>query len=142
MRVDARAAAYPDTVFVGTVTALDSRVDTVTRTMTVRATVPNPGGLIRSGMFVSVRLVGGARQVTVVPEEALVPEGENQYVFVATDGRVFKREVSLGQRRPGEVEILGGVSAGDLVVVEGTQKIADGVQVEIVESPARVVRQP
>ncbi len=142
MRVDARAAAYPDTIFTGTVTALDSRVDTVTRTMTVRATVPNPEGLIRSGMFVSVRLVGDARQVIVVPEESLVPEGETQYVFVVEDGRAFKRLVVLGQRRPGEVEILDGVSTGDLVVIEGTQKIAHGVRVEIVDSPARLVQQP
>jgi len=142
MRVDARAAAYPETIFTGTVTALDSRVDTVTRTMTVRATVPNPEGLMRSGMFVSVRLVGDARPVTVIPEESLVPEGEHQFVFVVEDGMAFKREVVLGQRRPSEVEILSGVSAGDLVVIEGTQKIADGVRVAIVESPTRMVRQP
>jgi membrane fusion protein (multidrug efflux system) len=142
MRVDAHAAAYPDAVFTGTVTALDSRVDTVTRTMTVRATVPNPEGLIRSGMFVSVRLVGDARRVTLIPEESLVPEGEHQYVYVVEDGRAAKREVVLGQRRPGEVEILAGVSTGDLVVIEGTQKIADGVRVDVVKSPARLVRQP
>jgi len=142
MRVDARAAAYPDAVFRGTVTALDSRVDTVTRTMTVRATVPNSEGLIRSGMFVSVRLVGEPRRVTILPEESLVPEGEHQYVFAVTDGKASKREVILGQRRPGEVEILDGVATGEQVVIEGTQKIADGVQVEIVESPARLVQQP
>jgi membrane fusion protein (multidrug efflux system) len=136
-----RAAAYPDTVFNGTLTALDSRVDPVTRSMTVRATVPNPDGRIRSGMFVSVRLVGGPRSVMIVPEESLVPEGENQYVFVLENDRVSKREVTLGQRRPGEVEILAGVEVGERVVVEGTQKIADGVQVQTVESPTHVVRQ-
>jgi len=141
MRVDARAAAYPDTVFIGAVTALDSRVDTVTRTMTIRATVPNPEGRIRSGMFVSVRLVGQARRVTVVPEESLVPEGEHQYVFVVADGKAYQREVVLGQRRPGEVEILEGIVSGDLVVVEGTQKIADGMPVTVTESPVRMVRQ-
>lgn len=141
MQVQARAAAYPDTVFNGTLTALDSRVDPVTRSMTVRATVPNPDGRIRSGMFVSVRLVGGPRSVMIVPEESLVPEGENQYVFVLENDRVSKREVTLGQRRPGEVEILAGVEVGERVVVEGTQKIADGVQVQTVESPTHVVRQ-
>lgn len=141
MRVDARAAAYPDAVFVGAVTALDSRVDTVTRTMTIRATVPNPEGLIRSGMFVSVRLVGQPRRVTVVPEESLVPEGEHQYVFIVADDKAHRREVVLGQRRPGEVEILEGIVTGDLVVVEGTQKIADGVPVRVTESPVRMVRQ-
>lgn len=142
MRVDARAAAYPGTVFNGAVTALDSRLDTVTRTMTVRATVPNPEGLIRSGMFVSVRLVGEPRQVTVVPEESLVPEGEHQYVFVVENGKAYRREVVLGQRRPGEVEILEGIVTGELVVIEGTQKIADGMPVQIVESPVRMVQQP
>lgn len=142
MRVDARAAAYPDRIFNGIVTALDSRVDTVTRTMTVRATVPNAEGLIRSGMFVSVRLVGEPRQVTVVPEESLVPEGEHQYVFVVENGKAYRREVVLGQRRPGEVEILEGIDTGDLVVIEGTQKIADGMPVQIVESPVRMVQQP
>jgi membrane fusion protein (multidrug efflux system) len=77
----------------------------------------------------------------IVPEESLVPEGENQYVFVLENDRVSKREVTLGQRRPGEVEILAGVEVGERVVVEGTQKIADDVQVQTVESPTHVVRQ-
>lgn len=142
MQVQARAAAYTDTVFTGTLSALDSRVDPVTRSMTVRATVPNPDGRLRSGMFVSVRLVGADRTINVVPEESLVPEGENQYVFVVSDGRVAKRQVELGLRRPGEAEILSGLEAGELVVVEGTQKIADGVQVDVIESPAGRVRLP
>ena len=142
MQVQARAAAYPDTVFAGTLSALDSRVDPVTRSMTVRATVPNPDGHLRSGMFVSVRLVGADRTVNLVPEESLVPEGENQYIFVVSDTRVARRQVELGLRRPGEAEILSGLEPGELVVVEGTQKIADGVQVDVVESPARQVRLP
>jgi membrane fusion protein (multidrug efflux system) len=68
--------------------------------------------------------------VLTIPEEALVPEEGRQYVFVVSEDRARKREVSIGRRKPGRVEIISGLAAGDLIVVEGTQKVRDGARVQ------------
>jgi membrane fusion protein (multidrug efflux system) len=65
----------------------------------------------------------------VAPEEAIVPEGDRQFVYVVEDGIARKQPVVLGERVPGAVVILQGAEAGDVVVTEGTQKIRDGAPV-------------
>jgi len=68
----------------------------------------------------------------VIPERALIPERSVQYVYVVGDNQVVeKRTVQIGRRRPGEVEIISGLSAGEVVIVDGTQKARDGQPVEI-----------
>ncbi len=130
--VAARSAAWPDSIFRGTVTSVDTRVDRISRTITVRALVPNPRGLLRPGMFLTVELQREDVPALMIPEQALVPEQSRQFVLVVgADGLVAKREVQLGRRRPGQVEVLGGLEAGELVVVEGTQKARPGQSVTI-----------
>jgi len=131
LAVRARSAAWPDSVFVGRVASVDTRVDPVSRTITVRARVPNPDGRLRPGMFLTVRLLREGVTALLVPEEAIVPERSQQFVLVVgDDGTVEKREVRVGRRRPGEVEIVHGLRAGERVVVEGTQKARPGGKVE------------
>lgn len=120
----------------GRIETLDSRVDPVTRAITVRALLPNADGTIRPGMFMSVRLQGTATPALVVPEAALVPERGVDSVFVVTAGKVVQRKVTVGRRQPGRVEITAGLAAGEQVVVEGTQKIRDGVPVRVVPALA------
>ena len=86
----------------------------------------NEDGALKPGMFLNVSLANDEREALVIPEEALTPEAERQYVFVVADGKVSRREVRIGGRRPGTVEILAGLTAGERVVVEGTQKVRDG----------------
>ena len=62
----------------------------------------------------------------MIPEEALVPEKSSQYVFIVRDGVASKREVTIGARQPGSVEVLAGLAAGERVIVEGTIKARDG----------------
>ena len=124
--VSAVSAAYPGKRFVGKVESIDSRIDATTRSVTVRAVVPNPDGLLKPGMFLTVELTRDQRQALVIPEEALVPEQDKQYVFVVENGKSLRREVQIGQRRPGSVEIVAGIKAGERVVVEGTVKVRDG----------------
>jgi len=69
----------------------------------------------------------------VIPEEALVPVQDRQYLFVIEEGLARQRQVRIGRRSPGKVEILQGLSAGEEVVVEGTQGLREGTQVEIVQ---------
>ncbi len=129
MKIRARSVAYPDRLFDGEVESLDSRVDPVTRMITARAVIPNGDGALKPGMFLTVRLIGGERSSLVIPEEALVPEGDRQFVFLVTEGLARRILVEVGRRRPGQVEILDGLIDGDQVIVEGTQKVVDGAAV-------------
>ncbi len=126
LAVAAKSAAYPDASFDGSVESVDSRVDPVTRTIKVRARLPNPDGQLRPGMFLTVRVSRDPLPGLVIPEQALVPERGKIYVFVLAGGRIARREVTIGRRTPGEVEITQGVTAGERVVTEGTQKVRDG----------------
>jgi membrane fusion protein, multidrug efflux system len=140
--VVALAAAFPGREFEGKVGSVDSRVDLVTRSMTVRALMPNPDNLLKPGMFLNVRLARDERDALIIPEAALVPEQSRQFVFVAAEGQAQRREVQIGTREPGRVEIVAGLQAGERVVVEGTQKIRDGVTIHELkpQSPTREAR--
>lgn len=133
LSVSARSAAWPDSVFRGLVSSVDTRVDRVSRTITVRALVPNPRGLLRPGMFLTVDLLKDDVNAIMIPEQAVVPEQSRQFVLVVgDDGLVSRREVELGRRRPGQVEVLRGLAEGELVVAEGTQKAQPGKVVRVV----------
>jgi membrane fusion protein (multidrug efflux system) len=126
LSVRATAPAFPGRAFVGKVASIDSRVDLATRSVTVRALLANEDGALRPGMFLNVSLANDEREALVIPEEALTPEAERQYVFVVADGKAERREVRIGGRRPGSVEIVTGLAVGEQVIVEGTQKVRDG----------------
>lgn len=127
----AETAAYPDRAFTGIVRAIDTRVDPVTRAVVVRAEIPNPDGLLRPGMLMTVELIKNRRRSLVLPEETLVPMGERQFVFVVKDGRAEQRWVTIGSRRLGEVEIVGGLAEGEIVVREGTNRLSPGAPVRL-----------
>lgn len=124
--VKARTNAWPEREFSGRVASVDSRIDQSTRSVTVRAEVPNSEGLLKPGMFLNVTLLKDERNALVVPEEALVPEQDKQFVFLVEDGRATRREVQIGARRPGIVEIVAGLQRGDRVIIEGAAKVRDG----------------
>ena len=132
LSISARSAAYPGRTFDGRIASVDSRVDPTTRSVIVRALVPNPDGLLKPGMFLTVRISRGAADALVLPEEALVPEQGDVFVFVVADGKAEKRLVHTGQRRVGSVQIVQGLADGEMVVTEGTQKLRDGVAVKVV----------
>jgi len=133
LSIRAGAPAYPGRIFAGKVSSIDSRVDIATRSVTVRALLANEDGALKPGMFLNVSLANDEREALVIPEEALTPEAERQFVFVVADGKASRREVRIGARRPGSVEIIAGLTAGERVVVEGTQKIRDGASVQATE---------
>jgi membrane fusion protein (multidrug efflux system) len=128
--VKASATGLPDRTFEGVVTNMDSRIDPVTRSVIVRAELPNAEGLLRQGMFMTVSLHGEVAPTLLVPEEALVPERGHAYVFVVKDNRIQRREVTTGKRRPGFVEIVSGITEHERVVVDGTQNVRDGSEVQ------------
>jgi membrane fusion protein (multidrug efflux system) len=136
LTLEATSVAFPGQTFTGRVDSVDSRVDPNTRSVTVRALVPNPAGLLKPGMFMNVHLSRGEAGVLVVPEESLVPEQGDVFVYVVGDGTVEKRKIIIGQRRVGTVQVTQGLQAGELIVTEGTQKLRDGASVTVVQSGA------
>jgi membrane fusion protein, multidrug efflux system len=127
--VSAVTTAYPGRAFEGKVLSSDSRVDPATRSVVVRASLANREGALKPGMFLTVKLSQDRRTALMIREEALVPEQARQFVYVIQGQTVAKREVTLGRREPGLVEITNGLVAGDRVVVEGTLKLRDGAPV-------------
>ncbi|MEO8224771.1 MAG: efflux RND transporter periplasmic adaptor subunit, partial [Gammaproteobacteria bacterium] len=131
MTIVADSTVYPDRRFKGVVASIDSRVDAVTRAVTVVATVPNGDSLLKPGMFLTVGLEKKRDNVLLIPEEALVPRDGRQFVFIVKDGKAVEREVTLGGRTPGLAEIRSGLDAGVLVVTEGTQRLRTGAPVQV-----------
>jgi membrane fusion protein (multidrug efflux system) len=134
MAIEARSVVFPDRVFIGAVDSVDTRLDPVSRSIQVRAILPNDDTVLRPGMFMTVDLQKDRGEVLVVPEQSIVPEGLQQYVFVVRDSVVEKRTVLLGRRIPGFVVIEDGVAAGEQVITEGTNKVRDGSRVEVLEA--------
>jgi len=83
-------------------------------------------------MFARVKLLTkDERDALVLPEQALVPQGEEQYVFRVVDGKAARTKVELGQRREGKVEVVKGIAAGDTIVTAGQLKLRDGTPVTL-----------
>jgi membrane fusion protein (multidrug efflux system) len=101
----------------------------------VRAVVPNRDAALKPGMFLTVSVSPDNRASLVIPEESLVPEQARQFVYVLEGDKVAKREVTLGRREPGFVEITHGLVADDRVVVEGTLKLSDGATIRELGAP-------
>ena len=125
--------AYADRVFPGSVYAIEPGVDDQTRTILLRARVANPELRLRPGMFARVQAQLGVREKAIwIPEAAIVPKGQDSYVFRVAEGKADLVRVQTGARKVGEVEIVKGLGAGDLVVTEGTQKIGPGSAVTLI----------
>lgn len=131
MTINATSTVYPGKPFAGTVASVDSRVDPVTRAIKVIATIPNADRRLKPGMFLTAGLERARRDVLLVPEEALTPRQGRQFVFLVQDGRAVEREVEVGARSPGLAEVRSGLDAGDMVVTEGTQRLRDGMPVQV-----------
>lgn len=132
--ITARSAAWPGRDFQGEVASVGSRVDPVTRAVTVRAHLDNPDSALMPGMLMTVMLFTAPRQALVVPELSVTQIGASSFVFrIGEDDTVQQVAVQLGARRRGEVEIRDGLEAGQRVVVDGTLKVRNGSRVAIID---------
>ena len=126
-QVEFRVAAFPDRVFSGTVDFVDPVVRLPGRTISVKAVAANPDRALQSGMFIEARLATAVRpDAIVIPEDAVLPLQNQVFVWVITDGQATRREVKLGVRTPGFVEIQSGIAAGEQVVVGGLERLFEG----------------
>ncbi|WP_377810886.1 efflux RND transporter periplasmic adaptor subunit [Azospirillum sp. A29] len=124
--------AFGGRSFDGTVYAIDPLVDVNGRALAIRARVPNPDGSLRPGLFARVSLtLTTVPDAVLIPEQAIVAFGKDQFVFKVVDGKVVQTRVVLGERRNAEVEIAKGLAPGDMVVTAGQLKIRDGVPVTV-----------
>ena len=126
--------AFPNQTFQGKVLAINPLVDTNGRAIVIRAVIKNTEARLRPGMFARVRLLfSDERDSVAVPEQSLIPVGDEQYLFKVVDGRAQRFKVEIGQRRGGQVEVLQGLAAGDVVVTAGQLKLRDGALVKIAD---------
>lgn len=134
VEVEARASGFKE-AFKGQVTAIDSQVDNVTRAVTVRAMIPNPDGALKPGLLMSVELLKNSRDSVGIPENAIVPEGRKAFVFVLDETKnppvLEKREIIIGTRREGDLEVLENLVPGEKVVVQGTMMARSGAPVKV-----------
>jgi len=136
--VTARSAAYGARRFEGRVAIMDTRIDPGTRTIRLISDFDNPDEALRPGLFLTVELTLESRpNALIIPEEALDPLGERNFVYVIREGRARRIQVQLGLRTSGEVEIREGLARDDQVVVRGLQRLRDNAPVRITETMTR-----
>ncbi len=134
--ISATSAAFPGQTFAGAIDAVDSRINPQSRSFRARAVIPNPEGTLPSGMFMSLELTLSQTDHLVVPEEAILFQAAETYVFAVRDGTARRVTVNTGQRRDGLVAILDGLEEGDRVVVKGLHRVRDGSAIKEVGASA------
>jgi multidrug efflux pump subunit AcrA (membrane-fusion protein) len=128
--VEVRVDAYPDRAISGTITRLSPAVNEQTRAFPLEATVPNTDNALKPGTFARARIVSDrVDRVLAVPVAALQYRYGVNRVFVVNRDRLISREVKLGDRLGDRVEVVAGLQAGDLIVVEDVEQLADGLLV-------------
>lgn len=127
--------AFEGETFEGKVSRIYPTVDTATRTFRSEILISNPGERILPGMFARVSVDLGSRNNVVVPDRAIVKQtgSGNRYVYVLHAGKVNFERVELGRRLGDTYELISGVNSGDTVIISGQTRLADGVEVEVIE---------
>jgi len=136
--VQAVSAAFPDEVFDGVVDQVDTRIDPATRAVTVRAIIDNADGRLRPGMLMTVEMRRGERDNPSVPGSAIVRFQDDTFVFILVEGergmRAVRRDVTLGLRSNGVIEVREGLEPGEQIIAEGVHRVRDGAVVQPVRS--------
>ncbi len=124
--------AIPNIAFTGRVLAINPLIDANGRAVVIRAVIKNTDERLRPGMFARVKLITNERQEGLtIPEQALIPAGDDFFVFRVAEGRALRTKIEIGQRITGSVEVIRGLSKDDVVVTAGQPKIRDGGTVKI-----------
>jgi membrane fusion protein, multidrug efflux system len=133
--IEASSAVFPNRSFAGEVSSVDSTIDPVTRSITVRAIIPNDERILVPGMLMTLNLLRNEREAIVISEEAVIPRGDRTFVMVVnTDQEPYtadERQIRLGTRMPGQVEVVSGLEVGEQVISHGTIKVRSGSPVYI-----------
>ncbi|MDQ3287191.1 MAG: efflux RND transporter periplasmic adaptor subunit [Pseudomonadota bacterium] len=134
-KVSVTVDAFPGETFTGEVVAIDPVVDPNSRSVRLRAQIPNPDSRLRPGQFATVQVdTGGDRaDALLIPEQALMQDGDVRFVYTVVDGKAHKAVIATGTRVPGKVQVLEGLQAGDLVITAGQAKpmMHEGAPVQV-----------
>jgi len=133
MEIEATTSAYPNEVFKGKIYVIDSRIDPESRAIKVRAMIANGDYKLKPGLMMKINIIREVRNSMAIPESAIQASGVKKSVFVVgADKVVTEKEVITGQREPGLVEIVSGLTNGEKVIIEGQMKTGAGATVNIV----------
>ncbi|MCF8050969.1 MAG: efflux RND transporter periplasmic adaptor subunit [Desulfobacterales bacterium] len=128
--------SHPEKFYQGKIYYVSPQIVETTRSLPLKAWVENPDRTLLPGAYAAVELIIETRNNAVlIPEEALVPTRDGYGIFVVEDGMARWREVNIGLRRPGTVEIRQGLEPGEIVVRTGHINLADGDPVKVVSAP-------
>ena len=131
-KIQVSVDAYPDKVFEGEVYAIDPRIDSAGRAIILRAKLPNPDKILRPGLFARVKLVIEKKDDAImIDEQALIPQGNEQFVYKVVDGKAVMTKVQTGMRRAGKVEITSGLTTSDTVITAGQMKVRPNAAVTV-----------
>jgi membrane fusion protein (multidrug efflux system) len=131
-KVEVEADAFPGTSFAGEIATIATRVDPDSRSLGVRATVPNRDRILKPGLFARVTVnIEERPSAVVIPEQAIVPRGDRLLVYRVIGGKSVATTVKVGLREYGSVEIVEGLAPGDMVITSGHQKVQDGSAVTV-----------
>ena len=129
-RIEITTPAFPNQVYSGTVTAISPAINEQSRSFMVRAVINNENLELRPGLFASAILeISKNDNALLVPEQALIPQGQQYFVMKVVDGKVEQVPVKIGQRRKAEVELVSGLSVDDVVIIAGQIKLQPGAPV-------------
>lgn len=131
VKVEAKTQAFPDQVFIGKIRSVDSRIDPVTRAVTVRALFDNAQGLLRPGLLMQVTIFATPRKVQVVDESVLQMSGNKYFLMTVEEGKAKRVAVTIGQRELGLVEVVNPDLRGKTIIKDGI-KARPGQAVRIV----------
>lgn len=133
--VIAKSPDLGEQLFHGKVVSIDNQIDEVTRAIRVRALIDNPDFQLKQGMLMLVDLNAAPREALVISESALVPLGSHNFVFVVSEGEkgpvVERRQIVIGERLAGAVEVLAGLTSAEKLITHGLQKVRDGQLVNV-----------
>lgn len=132
--IEAQSRDLGDKIFKGKIFSIDNQIDESTRSIKVRAILENPNYELKQGLLMTVVVRADIRKSLVISEAALVPMGSNNFVFILLPNKdskqsswvAEKRQIYIGQRYRGLVEVMDGLREGDKVVTHGLQKIHAG----------------
>lgn len=134
MKAKIRTEAYPDKIFEGKVARLNTALELATRTLQAEIYIPNPGRLLKPGMFAKLEVVLSEKpQTLVIPRHAVVEERGTKSVFIVKGSQALRKSIVTGYEQDQLIEVLEGLSEGDQVVVRGQEMLKDRSTVRVIE---------
>lgn len=142
-RIELSVDAFPGHTFEGEIYAVNPAVDVNGRALQLRARLANPEQVLKPGLFARILIKGTTeREVVLIPEAAVLPRGQETFVYVVDGTTAVERRVKLGQRSNAQVEVVEGLTPPATVVTAGQQKLRDGATIEIAPNSADNNPQP